>query len=71
MFSYKRALDKRIFLKKNEILNIHDYLPESKSHFYTASARGGLEAILTALEFSSRDTVLLPVFLAEGLIVPF
>lgn len=70
MISNKRSLKFIIFKKKGQF-NLLDYLPESKGYFFSASARGGLEACIRLLGITSNDSVLLPAFIAEGVISPF
>lgn len=70
MQTYKRRISfSRLFKKGNsDILN---YLPPIKDHFFTDSVRGGLTELIALIWKGEPGKVLLPVFLAEGVIKPF
>lgn len=51
--------------------NLFQYLPPVNDFFMTESVRGGLEAIIDNLAINSRAEVLMPAFIAEGVIRPF
>jgi hypothetical protein len=70
MQTYKRRLSfKLLFTSGNN--DIFKYLPPVKDYFFTESVRGGLEAIIDQIWEGNPGMVLLPVFLAEGVIRPF
>jgi hypothetical protein len=68
--SYKRRLTfSQLFGKgDNDLFN---YLPPVKDYFLTGSVRGGLGSIIDFLASGEENKVLLPVFIAEGVIRPF
>src|SRR5579871_4302141 len=70
MLSYKRALDKSSLSKAGNH-NIIDFIPANDSHFFVSSGRGGLEACIDLLGITKNDSVLMPAFVAEGVISPF
>lgn len=70
MQTYKRRLSFQQ-LQSNENNNIFDFLPEINDYFFTESVRGGLEAIIEKLWPNKNVTIMLPVFVAEGVISPF
>ena len=70
MQSYKRRLDtKTLFGKGNH--DIFSYLPAAPAHFFTNSVRGGLKAIIESLKIPPGSKVMLPAWVAEGIIDPF
>jgi len=70
VLSYKRSLDPRV-LRKTGTAHVLDYLLGNEKFFMSSSGRGGLEYCIEALKFRPDDIVLLPVFVAEGVISPF
>jgi len=70
MLTYKRTLSLST-LRSKESFTIFDFLPPADSHFMTGSVRNGLEAIIGELGMTNKDTVLLPAFVAQGVISPF
>ena len=68
--TYKRRLSfKYLFRRGNQ--DIFTYLPRAQGHFFTESVRGGLETLIEVIWGSNPCKVLLPVFIAEGVIGPF
>jgi perosamine synthetase len=51
--------------------DLFKYLPPVKDYIFTESVRGGLESIVELLFAGNPGKVLLPVFIAEGVIRPF
>jgi hypothetical protein len=70
MFSYKRAIRINLFKKKGEHC-LFDFLPPISTYFISTSVRSGLYSCIKLIGLTSRDSVLLPAYLAEGLISPF
>jgi perosamine synthetase len=68
--TYKRRLSFSQLLKKGEN-DLFKYLPPVKEFFLAGSVRGGLEGIIDLLSTGNKTIVLLPVFIAEGIIRPF
>jgi dTDP-4-amino-4,6-dideoxygalactose transaminase len=68
--TYKRRLSFSQLVKKGEN-DLFKYLPPIKEFFLAGSVRGGLEGIIDILTTDSKVKVLLPVFIAEGVIRPF
>jgi perosamine synthetase len=70
MNSFKRRLSlKQLFSKGNS--DIFNYLPPVDDYFFTDSGRGGLAAIIELIWKMEPVKVMLPVFVAEGVIEPF
>jgi dTDP-4-amino-4,6-dideoxygalactose transaminase len=72
MLSYKRRLTIRQLVAS--LKSRGDRLTPlafNKEHFFTGSARGGIELCIDLLGFQETDSVLLPAFVAEGVISPF
>lgn len=70
MISYKRSLNLST-LSENKSNNLFNFLPDNRNHFYTGTARGGIEYCLDELGLNENDSVLIPAFVAEGVISPF
>jgi dTDP-4-amino-4,6-dideoxygalactose transaminase len=70
MNTYKRRLSFSQIFKRGDY-DLFQYLPPVKDFFMTESVRGGLEAIIDKLVTNSREEVLMPVFIAEGVVRPF
>src|SRR3954469_22643195 len=70
MISYKRSLSWSL-LRQKETFNILDYLPVNDAWFFIASARSGIESCIELLGMKPGDAVLLPAFVAQGVIEPF
>lgn len=69
MLSYKRSLSLNLLLKRGHA-NIFDHLPNA-SFFYSGSVRSGLLDVIDSLKIGKGDIVLMPSFVAQGLILPF
>jgi hypothetical protein len=70
VISNSRRLNPFYLLRKSNN-NIFQYLPKGENYFITSSGRGGLEVCINILKLTPEDTVLLPTFVAEGVISPF
>ena len=70
MQTYKRRLSVDQ-LKPGGTNNIFDFLPDVKDYFFTESVRGGLGELIRLLWTENSSKVMLPVFVAEGVIRPF
>lgn len=69
MLSYKRSLSLNLLLKRGHA-NIFDHLPNA-SFFYSGSVRSGLLDVIDSLKIGKGDIVIMPSFVAQGLILPF
>lgn len=69
MLSYKRSLSLNLLLKRGHA-NIFDHLPNA-SFFYSGSVRSGLLDVIDSLKIGKGDLVIMPSFVAQGLILPF
>lgn len=69
MLSYKRSLSIKLLCKKGEA-NILNRLPNA-SFFYSGSVRSGLLDVIDSLKILRGNIVLMPSFIAQGLVLPF
>lgn len=69
MLSYKRSLSLNLLLKRGQS-RILDHLPKT-SFFYSGSVRSGLLDVIDSLKIRKGDIVIMPSFVAQGLILPF
>ena len=67
--SYRKLTFSEIFQNKNN--KVFQYLPNNKSFFMCATARGGLEVCIKLIGLKKKDSVLMPALTAEGAIRPF
>lgn len=70
MFTYKRRLSIPLLTGKGDN-DLFRYLPPVKDYILTESVRGGLEAILRLIKAEENSKVLMPAFIAEGIVRPF
>lgn len=70
MVTYKRRLSISLLTGKGNG-NLFKFLPPVKDYFLTESVRGGLEVLLNLMETGDTCKVLMPVFIAEGIVRPF
>lgn len=70
MKTYKRRLSFSQIISNGDN-DLFKFLPSVKEFILTGSVRGGLEGIIDLLYLKSQTKVLLPVFIAEGVIRPF
>lgn len=70
METYKRRLTLNQLFSRGDS-DILNYLPDVKEYFFTESVRGGIEELICKIWICNRGKVLLPVFVAEGVIKPF
>lgn len=70
LLTYKRLPDKRFILNDNS--RVIDILISDRTHFYTFSARGGIELLIEHLKLNEENRItLLPAFSAQGVVLPF
>ncbi len=70
LFTYKRLPDRRFILSDKS--RIIDILISDRAHFYTFSARGGIELFIEHLKLNEENRItLLPAFSAQGVVLPF
>lgn len=70
MQTYKRRLSLQQ-IRGNGDNDIFAFLPDIKEYFLTESVRGGLEVVIDRIGKNKQIKVMLPVFIAEGVIRPF
>jgi dTDP-4-amino-4,6-dideoxygalactose transaminase len=65
---YRRKFEGDL-IKNNQSLNT--FLPESKSQCRLATGRSAINHLIKILNINNKDSVLLPAYIAEGIIQPF
>jgi dTDP-4-amino-4,6-dideoxygalactose transaminase len=69
IISYKRYLNKE-FLNSNRTDNFLNELIKNKMHFWSTTGRNGLIILFDLLEFKEGDKILIPAFVAHGIVLP-